>query len=463
MRAIADPQGALTQGLAAIRAEFQLPTAFPPDVLAAAEAVVAKPPTAHRDRTALPFVTLDPAASTDLDQAFWIEEAGGDLLLRYAIADVGWFVEPDGPLNQEAWRRGATLYLPDGKVPLYPSALSEKAASLLPDGARPAVLFHVRLDPSGAARLDGVERALIRSRSKLGYEHASPESLPPLLPAFAARVAAAEAARGASRIDPPEQEVTAGANGGLTLAFRPRRPLEDQNARLSLACNLAVAAALLAHGTGLFRVMPEPDARAVARLRHTAAALGLAWPEDAPLDDWERGLDAGNPRAAAIMAAIRRAGRGARYQPFASDTPPWHAAVAAPYAHATAPLRRLADRYVVEAVLAVANGLPVPESVQAGFASLPDVMARADALAGRIDRAVIDLAESVLLRSRVGECFAAVVTEADDAGSRIQLVDHPVLARLAGVRLSPGARVRVRLSAADLDRRALVFALEGTP
>ena len=53
-------------------------------------------PSAHVDRTALPFVTLDPATSTDLDQAFTIERSGADLLLRYAIADVAWFVDDGG-------------------------------------------------------------------------------------------------------------------------------------------------------------------------------------------------------------------------------------------------------------------------------------------------------------------------------------------------------------------------------
>lgn len=463
MKAIVDPQGALARGLTAIRADFQVPASFPPDVLAAAADAVERPPSAHRDRTAIPFVTLDPATATDLDQAFWIEAAGADLLLRYAIADVGWFVEPDRPLDQEAWRRGETLYLPDGKAPLYPPVLSERAASLLPDGERPAVLFHILLDPEGRARLDRVERALIRSRAKLGYETADPDALPPLLPSFAARVAAAEAARGASRVDPPDQEVTAAPNGDLTLAFRPRRPVEDQNARLSLACNLAIADALLANRTGLFRVMPEPDAQAVARLRHTAAALGLAWPKEQPLDRFERGLRADHPHEAAMMAAIRRAGRGARYQAYTPETRPWHAAVAAPYAHATAPLRRLADRHVIEAALAVANGRAVPDWVEAAFARLPDTMARADALAGRIDRAVIELAESVLMRPHVGQVFTAVVTEADDAGSRIQLVDHPVMTRLTGAQLAPGDRVRVRLGEADPERRTLGFALEDAP
>ena len=66
---------------------------------------------------------------------------------------------------------------------------------------------------------------------------------------------------------------------------------ESRNAALSLAANLAVADALFAHKTGLFRVMPEPDARAVQRLRMTAKALALDWPAAMPLADYERTLE----------------------------------------------------------------------------------------------------------------------------------------------------------------------------
>jgi hypothetical protein len=66
----------------------------------------------HVDRTAEPFVTLDPASSTDLDQAFTIARSGADLVLRYAIADVAWFVEDGDPVDEEAWRRGETLTCP---------------------------------------------------------------------------------------------------------------------------------------------------------------------------------------------------------------------------------------------------------------------------------------------------------------------------------------------------------------
>ena len=115
-------------------------------------------------------MTLDPATSKDLDQAFAIEQAGSDLLLHYAIADVAWFVEDGDALDIEAWKRGETLYLPDGKASLYPPILSEGAVSLLPNADRPAVVFAVRVAPDGAARLDGVERAIVRSSAKLAYD-----------------------------------------------------------------------------------------------------------------------------------------------------------------------------------------------------------------------------------------------------------------------------------------------------
>jgi exoribonuclease R len=203
---------------------------------------------------------------------------------------------------------------------------------------------------------------------------------------------------------------------------------------------MAVADALVTAGTGLFRVMPAPDDRAVTRLRHTAAALGLAWPAEQTLDTFARSLSGADPAPAAFMLALRRASPGAGYAPFQPGERPWHAAVAATYAHATAPLRRLADRYVVQAALSVANGNPVSETVAQAFERLPPVMARADAIAGRINRAVIDLAEAVVLAPRVGERFSAVVIDADDEGARIQLCDIAVAARLPERGLRPARR-----------------------
>lgn len=456
MKILADPGRVLEEGIAAIRLEFQLPEAFPAEVLHASEQAAARTPSEHADRTDRPFVTLDPLSSTDLDQAFAIEPSGNDLILHYAIADVAWFVRDGDVIDQEAWRRGTSQYLPDGKVSLYPEILSERAASLLPDGPRPAIIFSVRLDPDGIATLDGAERALIRSRAKLGYETVRDADLPAAFPEFARRAQNAEDRRGAARIEAPEQEVVR-LNGHFELRFRPPSPAEDRNASLSLACNIAVANALLAAHTGLFRTMAGPDDRAIQRLHNTARAYSLTWPRGATLAQFQRMLDPCDPKQAAFIQAVHRAGTGARYEPYEDGTLPWHAAVASPYAHATAPLRRLADRYVVQATLAIANGQAVPAAVSEAFARLPKVMNRADSLGGRIDRAVIDFAEAAMLRGREGEIFPAIVTDIDERGARIQLHGLPIVTRLDKKGLMPGDPLRLRLAQVDLKGRRLRF------
>ena len=161
MKTLVDPDRALAAGLSAIRDEFSVPAGFAPELLAAAEAAAKRPLSAHVDRTAMRFVTLDPASSTDLDQAFAIEQAGADVLLHYAIADVAWFVEDGDALDVEAWTRGETLYLPDGKASLYPPLLSEGAASLLPDVERQDYVACVR---------DGVGKVVYRARLSLAAE-----------------------------------------------------------------------------------------------------------------------------------------------------------------------------------------------------------------------------------------------------------------------------------------------------
>ncbi|HZF94192.1 MAG TPA: RNB domain-containing ribonuclease [Allosphingosinicella sp.] len=457
MKAIADPSNALGRGLAAIRQQFQIPEVFPDAALSAAEAATSRVPTEHVDRTARGFVTLDPASSTDLDQAFTIERSGADQLLHYAIADVAWFVEDGGPIDREAWRRGTTQYLPDGKAGLYPPVLSEGAASLLPDGPRPAIVFTVRVAEDGAVRLDGAERAIVRSHAKLAYDAAVSADLPEGFAELARRIRHGEQQRGAARINLPAQEIVALPGGGFELRFRPQLETEVCNAALSLATNLAVADLLLANETGLFRVMAEPDERAVQRLRHTADAIGLEWPIGTPLAGFERTLDSNNSKHASFMLAIQRASQGASYEPCRSGEVPWHAAVAATYAHATAPLRRLADRYVVEAALALANGKPVPPAVDDAFGRLGPVMARADALGSQVARAAIDLAETVILQDQEGKTFDAIATEADGRGIRIQLRELPIAARIAADGVKAGDPLQVTLIEADPDRRMLKF------
>ena len=404
-----------------------MPKQFPVEVLAEADRMAARTADDHADWTERPFVTLDPASSTDLDQAFLIEPSGNDLLLHYALSDVGWFVPPGGALEGEAWKRGVTLYLPDGRARLYPPILSEDAMSLLPNGPRPAVVATVRCDADGAVKLDGTTRAVIYSRAKLAYETVDVGQVP-YLEDFATRMRQAETSRGSARVDPPDQELKRDAEGRFHLSLRPWLPSKVVNASLSLAANVAMAEALFAAGTGLFREMAAPDEKAIRRLRGTAKGLRLDWPGTVSLAEFERAVDPRTASGAMFQLAVRRATGFATYTAFTPGRRPYHAALGATYTHATAPMRRLADRYVLDAVLALETGQPVRD--RAFFEQLAKTMTAADAREGAIERAVMDLAEAALLAGKEGEVFTAVITDRDDRGARLQLRDIPVLARV---------------------------------
>jgi hypothetical protein len=122
----------LRAGFDNVRKEFDLPPDFAPEMLAEAERLASSPRLPELDNTDIPFLTIDPPGSMDLDQAVHIERRGDGYRVRYAIADVAAFVQPGSALDAECHRRVLTLYLPDGRTPLHPPALSEGAASLLP-------------------------------------------------------------------------------------------------------------------------------------------------------------------------------------------------------------------------------------------------------------------------------------------------------------------------------------------
>ena len=99
----------------------------------------------------------------------------------------------------------------------------------------------------------------------------------------------------------------------------------------------------------------------------------------------------------------------------------------------------------------------MPPAIEQAFARLPKVMARADALGGNIERAVVDLAEAIVLQHRVGEQFQAVVTDVDQRGPRIQLCGLPIVSRLKTGEFAAGDTIIVRLEEADPETRKIRF------
>ena len=452
------------EGFAAIRAELGLPAEFPADVLAEA-AAAAGAPVARADRTGVAFVTIDPPGSLDLDQAFHAARRGAGYRVSYAIADPGAFVRPGGRLDEEARARGATLYAPDTRVPLYPESLGEGRASLLAGGDRPAVLWTIDLDAAGLPVEARVERAVVRSRARLEYAAvqqalddgtAAPELV--LLREIGLLRLAREADRGGVSLPTPAQEVVRGPDGRYALAFVAPLPVEGWNAQISLLTGMTAARIMVDGGVGLLRTMPPPDPGAVAALRRSAAALGCRWARGLGYADFIRSLDPAVPAHAALLSLATTLLRGAAYTAFDGAPPAVgeHSAIAAPYAHATAPLRRLADRFVSETVLALTAGAEVPDWCRAALPALPGLMAAADRRQRALDRAVLDHVEATVLAGRVGETFEAVVTDMDAKGGIVQIADPAVRARLVGT--APlGERIAVRLAEADAGQRRVRF------
>ncbi|MFN8620729.1 MAG: RNB domain-containing ribonuclease [Chloroflexota bacterium] len=480
-RRIARADGArLAPAFAAIRAEAGVVEAFPDAALAEAEAAAARVASdetggrggARTDLTAIPFVTLDPAGSMDLDQAFHLDAlADGGFRVRYAIADVGAFLAPGGALETAAAARITTIYCPDERVPLYPLGLSEGAASLLPDGVRPAVAWTIDIASTGETTAVHVERAWVRSRAKLDYagvQHAlhrgTAEGSVALLPVVGGILEAAEQARGGMSLRVPEQRVEEDEDGRLTLAFRTTLPVEDWNAQLSLLTGRAAARLMLDARVGLLRTMPPAADADVQRLRRIAHGLQIDWPADQPYGALVATMRPTGPRHAAFLNEASALFRGAGYTAFQGTLPPLttHAAIAAPYAHCTAPLRRLADRHVSEACLAIAAGRPVLEVTAAALPLLPAAMAEGVRRAGHVERGCIDLVEIAVLAPHVGARFAAVVTGVDDdgEGGEVVLPDLAVVARCSG-RLRLGHRTQVVLETADPVERRLRLRLAG--
>nr|WP_210737330.1 RNB domain-containing ribonuclease [Cellulomonas hominis] len=458
-----------------MRAELGVPDGFPAEVLAEVARVTGAGPSGSRDdATGVPFVTIDPEGSRDLDQAVHLERRGPGYRLRYAIADVAAWVRPGGALDAEARRRVVTLYAPDGRVPLHPPALSEGAASLLPGQDAPALLWDVDLDADGEPTAVRVGRALVRSRAQLTYAGAqralddgTADGTLTLLREVGRLRQAAEVARGGLTLPTPDQEVEVDARGRWTLTSRATLPVEEWNAQVSLLTGMCAARIMLDGRVGVLRTLPPADPRDVERLRRSARALGVPWPDGADHATVVRALDAAVPAQAALLTEATTLLRGAAYVAFDGEVPAQaqHAAIAAPYAHATAPLRRLVDRFVGETCVALAAGAEVPEPVRAALPALPELMAAGDRRASAYERGSVDLVEAALLAGRVGEEFDAVVVDVRDDGASgvVQLREPPVRGRVVGEALPLGTDVRVRLAEASVAGRTVRFVLDGRP
>lgn len=467
-RSHVDPSAAQTELAAALsdlRADIDAPLDFPAEVVEEARSSGAPAP--ELDLRDVPFVTLDPPGSRDLDQAFHLARRGSGYTVRYAIADVPGFVVPGGAVDTEARRRGQTLYAADGSIPLHPRVLSENRASLLPEVDRPALVWTFDLDEAGVVVGTRLERSLIRSRAQWAYADAQDavdrgEDGPiALLPEIGRLRIAQERARGGASLNLPDEEVIRTEDGGYAIRRRSPLPVEEWNAQLSLMTGMAAASLMLDARVGILRTMPRPDDAAFATFRRQAAALGRPW-TSGDYGEFLRTLDRADPLTLPVLQAAATLFRGAGYAPFDGTIPTdtVQAAIAAPYAHATAPLRRLVDRWTLAICLAVSRGEAVPSWARHSIAELPALMQASSQRASRLDAATVNAVEAALVTPLVDTWVEATIIELRGERARIQLADPAVTASApVPVDARPGDVVRLRVARADIGAGEIEFSL----
>ena len=446
----------------AIAREFDVPSDFAPSLHAEASELVDRFADVRIDARDIPFVTIDPAGSKDLDQAVFVEQrAGGGYRGRYAIADVAAFVDSDSAVHEESLQRGQTIYLPDEPARLHPEEVSEGSASLLPDVDRPAVLWTFDVDGEGEVESAHVERALVHSVARLDYEgvHASLEdgSVHPsiaLLPEVGRLRQQSSLRRHAINLRVPSVRVARDGDA-YELAIEPRHPIMDYNSEISLLTGMVAGQMMVDAGVGFLRTLQPASAESEAEFRREARNLGFDVTGD--IGEFLAGVDADTPHGMAVMREAQKLLRGSGYVDLSEDAPEVHAGIGGYYAHVTAPLRRLIDRFATEVCLAICAGTPVPEWVTRDAARMLKTMGRSSQLANTVEKACLHLTEATVLEPWVGHNFDGVTLKSGEEQSRVFIVDPPVLAPSAG---APEESVSTKFSLvhADTDAREVGFA-----
>lgn len=310
------------------------------------------------------LVTIDGADSKDLDDAVYCEKRpNGHYMLGVHIADVSRYVKPGSPLDEEAYRRGNSVYLADRVIPMLPFELSNDLCSLNHDEDRYAMSCIMDVAPDGKVTTEKITPSIIRVKRRCNYEEINkafdediaPEDLRELLPMLkdlddCARLLRQERHnRGALEFDFPEYKVILDEDGKpLRIVKRNRGEAERMIEDAMIAANEAVARFLTRDGfTSIYRVHDKPNTDKLEALKHLAEIIGypLHLPEDVQPRDLQQLLEKvkGTEVEQVIEVMTLRSLATACYS---TDNVGHFGIASTCYTHFTSPIRRYSDLLV---------------------------------------------------------------------------------------------------------------------
>jgi ribonuclease R len=488
--------------LAIVRAHG-LDESFPSHVEADAEVLRARGVTDAdlRDRTdlrQLHVFTIDPADARDHDDALSIEDVDGGWRVGVHIADVSHYVTEGSALDREAARRGTSVYLVDRVIPMLPHGLSSDLCSLLPDTDRLTLSLFIDIAPDAAIRGHTLVRGVIRSARKLAYEEAQAvldgtASVDAVTDSALLRLAEAarllrrqRESRGSLDFDLPETRVVLGATGEPTDIQRvtrveAHRLVED----FMLLANDVIARRASRGGLPfLYRVHESPDAGRMAQLRQFVATLGhrLTGRTGEPTPrDLQRLLAsaAGRPEEGLLSTVVLRSMKQARY----SEQNLGHFGLATgTYTHFTSPIRRYPDLVVHRLCAAIFIDGTAPWLDVEQLAGIARHASERERVAVAAERDSKDLKRVEFMQRHLGDEFEGTISSVTAFGFFVLLDDYFVeglvhvssldddyylfveeqyalLGERTRRRFRTGDRVRVRVAAAELETRRIVFDL----
>jgi ribonuclease R len=494
--------------LKVVMAKYGLPDAFPPEVEAAAARVPRQVrPEDREGRTdfrSLPTVTVDPETARDHDDAISLEALPhGHWRLAVHIADVGHYVSPGSPIDQEAYLRGTSVYFPDRVVPMLPHTLSSGICSLVEHEDRLTQTVVIEFDAGGRVRHTEYHDGVIRSAGRMTYQQVQAivdgdaglrARYAPLVPLFERMAALARILRrrryerGSLDFDLPEPKLVLDASGAMTgIVATERLDSMRMIEEFMLAANEAVATELSRRSTpSLFRIHEKPDPERVEEFADLLASFGYRMPaklEDIGPRDFQAVLRqvAGRPEEKLVSYLLLRTMRLARYH----EENLGHFGLATPtYSHFTSPIRRYPDLVAHRSLRALRGG--PAGAVEGGLAAPLPEMARhlsdMERRANEAERELVEWKKVRFMADKVGEAYTGYVTGVQAFGLFVELQEiyvqglvhvssmaddyyafdekgHALRGENAGKVYRLGDRVEVQVARVDLERRQIEFAL----
>jgi len=426
--------------LAVMRA-YNLPERFPERVLdeagRTARGFSGDREKTRRDLAGLTVVTIDPETARDFDDAISLEEKeNGAVTLGVHIADVSSFVKPDSPVDEEAYRRGTSVYFPRKVVPMLPEALSNGVCSLQEGQRRFVKSAFITYDSKGEPLSAELANCAITSAKRLTYEEAQdicdgktkgfPKKVVALVQAMerlARIIEKRRERRGMLHLDLPEIELDLDDGGAVT----GTRPADTSYTHkiiemFMVEANEAVARTLTAAELPVIRrIHPDPGAEAFEQLGEFVRACGCKLPPNPSRADLQRLVDdvRGKPESYAINLAMLRSFEKATYSP---EEVGHFALASSNYCHFTSPIRRYPDLEVHRMVDRYIEGArDVDEKEVKALAEKADFLSSRERTAAAAEMEVRLVLVLQHLKTRMGEDFEGVVTGVAEMGLFVQL------------------------------------------